>query len=117
MRAGTLVPSDMEKIMTVNASTSVFAGQTSLQEYQDSWKGKENLEKGKLILPGGGTHRKQHLNKLNIYNPVGSPGRHPQVLRELSDVTARILLVIFEKAVVIRTESQGLEERKYQSYQ
>lgn len=45
MRAGTLVPSDAEKIMAVNASTSVFAGQTSLQEYQDSWKvwKKENL--------------------------------------------------------------------------
>lgn len=45
---------------------------------------------------------------------MGSPGRHPQVLRELPDVTARILLVIFEKVVVIRAESQGLEESKYQ---
>lgn len=77
----------------------------------------ESLEKGKLTLAGEGTDRKQHLNKLNIYNPMGSPWRHPQMLRELSDVTARILFVIFEKAVVIRTESQGLEGRKYQSYQ
>lgn len=115
MRAGTLVPSDAEKIMAVNASTSVLAGQTSLQEYQDSWKvwKKENLP----LLGGEGTDRKQYLNKLNINNPMGSPWRHPQVLRELSDVTARILLVIFEKAVVIRTESQGLEGRKYKSYQ
>lgn len=48
MRAGTLVPRDTEKIKIVNAFfTSVFAGQTSLQEHQDSvvkrrvWK-KEN---------------------------------------------------------------------------
>lgn len=73
---------------------------------------KESLEKGKLTLGGGGSHRKEHLNKLNISKPMGSPGRHPQVLRELSDVTARILLVIFAKIAVIRSESRGLEREK-----
>jgi len=38
---------------------------------------------------------RDYLNKLTYKKFVGPDGMHPEVLRELADVTARLLFIIF----------------------
>lgn len=38
---------------------------------------------------------REHLSKLDCHKPMGCDGRQPQTLKEVADVTARPLSVIF----------------------
>lgn len=41
---------------------------------------------------------REYLSKLDILNPMGSDGLHPQVLRELADVIVRPPSIIFDQS-------------------
>ena len=44
---------------------------------------------------------REHLNKLDIPKSMGNEGLHPRVLRELVNVTARPLSIIFQRSWLV----------------
>ena len=55
---------------------------------------REGLEQGRCTLVGRGSD--QGILKQTGRKSVGPVGMHPQVLRELADVIARTLLIVFD---------------------
>ena len=88
---------NVEKVKVHNAFfPSVFSGKTSLQKSQTlEIMGKVQ---GKVYLPSVEENQvKEYLNKLDRLDwSVSHDGMYPRVLRELADVLARLLLIIFE---------------------
>lgn len=95
--AGDLVTEDMKKTEVLNVfSASDFTDKICLQESPALATTAKVCSKEELSFVEKEQVR-EHLNRLNVHKSMGPDGTHPQVLRKLTHVTVRPILIIFER--------------------
>ncbi|KAK4827438.1 hypothetical protein QYF61_017995 [Mycteria americana] len=101
---GHLVTQGMEKAEVLNVFfIPVFSSKTGLQESQASETRGKGWSKEDVLLVEKVQFRK-YVSKLDIHKSMDPDGMHPEVLRELTDVIARPLLIIFVRKAKVHVE-------------
>jgi len=95
---GALVMEDTEKAELLNAFfVSLFTAKAVPQESQSLEVTEEAWKKDDFLCFGEDCVR-DRLSKLDVHKSMTPNGMHPRVLRELAEVTAELLSIIFDRS-------------------